>query len=482
MRIRVRGIYSTAISKILSDNGVELVDVTPSIASRLKISENRGKPADATIKTENDNLSRIMLIGFPEAVNKVSEILETTIPDMLVFKPLTGLYTTFKTRIIGYDGRECVALSPWGKAVLVDYRECTQDRETPVTTVKLITNKDSKIVLSENIRIVGKYAIVGRGSNITFSHFLRNRKRISELIDISAKYVREGYSIRWRSNSDEANLIDIMSELEELVKEYDELLKRAQKAQPLEIVYEGEYARFYELTYSSKKFLDDVRREVCPTISLHHFFKSFDLRDGSLVGLLDILSAKIPKDEEEKLVFKWFLSELRERREAIIEHKKTSNKIVFMKGLISEVSEEETPKLILKRTIKTQGTYDGLNIPKEIGDIAQTTAKIGSWHIKHDYFNKEGKYKGSYVSFNTPVEILYIGRIRYIDLEVDLVRVGNLGCKLTDTKDFRKLFTEEIITQDVLSKLIKEFDEVFQEVCNKTYLPITHGSEPSETV
>ncbi|MEM1686504.1 MAG: hypothetical protein QXR31_00305, partial [Zestosphaera sp.] len=216
LRVRVRGIYSTAISKILNENGVELVDVTPSIASRLKISENRGVPADVTVKTENDNLSQIMLIGFPEAINKVSEILETSIPDMLVFKPLTGLYTTFKTRVVGYEGRECIALSPWGKAVLVDYKECTQDREIPVTTIKLITNKDSKIVLSENVRIVGKYAIIGRGSNVTFSHFIRNRRRISELIDISAKYVREGYSIRWRSNSDEANLLDIMSELEEL--------------------------------------------------------------------------------------------------------------------------------------------------------------------------------------------------------------------------------------------------------------------------
>lgn len=471
LRVRVRGIYSTAISKILSENGIELVDVTPSIASRLKISENRGIPADVTVKTENDNLSQIILIGFPEAVSKVSEILETNIPDMLVFKPLTGLYTTFKTRILGYEGRECVVLSPWGKAVLVDYKECTQDREIPVTTIKLITNKDSKIVLSENIRIVGKYAIIGRGSNITFSHFIRNRKRISELIDISAKYVREGYSIRWRSNSDEANLIDIMSELEELVRKYDELVKNVQKAPLLEIVYEGESAKFYELTYNSKIFLDNVRKEVCPTIFLHHFFKSFDVRDSNLVGLLDVLSAKVSRDEENKLVFKWFLSELKERKEAIIEHRKTSGKVIFMKGLVSEVPEGEVPALVLKRLIKTQGIYDGLNIPKEIGDVALTTARIGAWHIKHEYFSKEGKFKGAYISFNTPAEILYTGRIRYIDLEVDLVRVGDLGCKLTDTKAFHELLAEGTVTQDVLEKVITEFDKVFQNVCSKTYSP-----------
>ncbi|MEO3993452.1 MAG: DUF402 domain-containing protein [Desulfurococcaceae archaeon TW002] len=474
LRVRVRGIYSTAISKILSENGIELIDVTPSIASRLKINENRGLPADVTVKTENDNLSQIMLIGFPEAVEKVSEILETNIPDMLVFKPLTGLYTTFKTRIVGYEGRECIALSPWGKAVLVDYKECIRDAETPATTIKLITNKDSKIVLSENIRIVGKYAILGRGSNITFSHFIRNRNRISELIDISAKYVREGYSIRWRSNADEANLLEIMSELEELSRKYEELVKKVQKAPLLEVVYEGESAKFYELTYNSKIFLDNVRKEVCPTIFLHHLFKSFDARDSSLVGLLDILSAKVSRDEENKLIFKWFLSELRERKEAIIEHEKASGKVVFMKGLISGVLEEEAPTLVLKRIIKTQGIYDGLNIPKEVGDVALTTAKMGDWHIKHEYFNKKGEFKGAYISFNTPAEILYTGRIRYIDLEVDLVRVGNAGCKLTDTKTFHELLAEGIITQDILEKLITEFDKVFQDVCSKTYTSPTH--------
>ncbi|MGC8975353.1 MAG: DUF402 domain-containing protein [Thermoprotei archaeon] len=474
LRARVRGIYSTAISKILSDNGVELVDVTPSIASRLKISENRGVPADVTVKTENNNLSQIMMIGFPEAVGKISEILETSIPDMLAFKPVTGLYTTFKTRIVGYEGRECVALSPWGKAVLVDYKECTQGRETPVTTIKLVTNRDSKIVLSENIRIVGKYAIIGKGSNITFSHFIRNKKRISELIDISAKYVREGYSIRWRSNSDEANLLDIMSELEKLIKEYDELVKRAQKAPLLEVVYEGESARFYELTYNSKIFLDNVRKEVCPTIFLHHFFKSFDVRDSNLVGLLDILSAKVSRDEEKKLVFKWFLSELRERREAIIEHKKTSGKVIFMKGLISGVAEEETPTVTLKRVVKAQGIYDGLKIPKEVGDVAQTTVGIGSWHVRHDYFSKEGKFKGTYINFNTPAEILYTGKIRYVDLEVDLVRVSDLGCRLADTRAFHELLAEGTITQDILEKLIIEFDKVFQDVCSKTYSPVIY--------
>lgn len=483
LRVRVRGIYSTAISKILNENGVELVDVTPSIASRLKISENRGMPADATIKTENDNLSQVMLIGFPEAVNKVSEILETSIPDMLVLKPLTGLYTTFKTRILGYEGRECIALSPWGKAVLVDYKECTQNREIPVTTIKLVTSRDSKIVLSENIRIVGKYAIIGRGSSITFSHFIRNRKRITELIDISARHVREGYSIRWRSNADEADLLDIMSELEELTRKYDEMVDRVQKAPLLEVVYEGESAKFYELTYNSKVFLDNVRKGVCPTVFLHHFFKSFDVRDSNLVGLLDVLSAKVPRDEEDKLLFKWFLSELREKKEAIIEHKKMSGKLIFMKGLISDVPEEEVPTLVLKRVIRTQGVYDGLNIPKEMGDVALTTVRMGAWNTRHEYFSKEGKFKGAYISFNTPTEILYTGRIRYIDLEVDLVRVGDLGCRLTDTKAFRELLARETITQDVLEKLVTELDRIFQEVCSKTFIqPTLHETSHESTI
>lgn len=117
-------------------------------------------------------------------------------------------------------------------------------------------------------------------------------------------------------------------------------------------MYEGESAKFYELTYNSKIFLDYVRKNVCPTIFLHHFFKSFDARDNILVGLLDVLSAKVPREEENELVFKWFSNELREKKEAVIEHKKLSGRVIYMKGLIYGVPDSEEPSLIIRRVIK----------------------------------------------------------------------------------------------------------------------------------
>lgn len=464
LKARVRGIYSTAISKILHDNGVELVDVTPSIASRLKVSENRGLPADVTVKTENDNPSQLIVIGFPEAVGEVADILEMNIPDMLVFKPLAGLYTTFKTSILGHGGRECVAQSPWGKATLVDYKECVQGKETPVTTIKLITNGSEKIVVSENIRVVGKYAIVGRGSSVTFSHFIRSKDRITQLIEISSKYVREGYSIRWRSNSDEADLSEVMAELAELTEKYSKLLETARRAPLLKVVYEGESARFYELTYSSKLYLDRVRKEICPTIHMHHIFRSCN-RDASLVGLLDNLSSRMPSDEEVRIVTEWLLNELSEVSEVIVEHKKVWGKTIFMKSVIDKVLNEDGPTLQLKRVFRTHGIYDGLKVSKEIGDTALMSVKAGSSHIIHKYFSRNGRLKGVYVNFNTPAEIHHSGKVYYVDLDVDLVRHEKDGCKIIDTDGFRKLLAEGIVTQGILEKLIRDFDKVFQEVC-----------------
>lgn len=479
LRARVRGIYSTAVSRILHESGVELVDVAPSIASRLNISENRGVPADVTIKTENDNPSQVIVIGFPDAVGRVAEILEVNIPDMLVFKPLAGLYATFKTRILGYEGRECMALSPWGKAVLVDYKECTHGREVPVTTIKLITNGSERVVVSENIRVVGRYAIIGRGSSVTFSHFLRNRERITQLIEISSRYIHEGYSVRWRSNSDEADLVDVMSELTELVGRYRELAEVVQKSPLMKVVYEGESARFYELTYSSKLYLDEVRKSTCPTIHMHHVFRSSEVKEENLVNLLDALSARIPREEEVRIVTDWFLSELSEVSEVIIEHKKVWGKTIFMKGNVNRVLNDEGPVVVLKRLIKSPGVYDGLNTSKEVGDVAVTFVRTGAWHITHKYFNKEGMLKGVYVNFNTPVEIHHSGRIHYIDLNVDLVRAGGSDCRLIDSEGFRKLLSEEVITQGVLEKVIKEFNAVFQKVCARDTSPdlLTAGKE-----
>ncbi|RLG78185.1 MAG: hypothetical protein DRO14_01410 [Thermoprotei archaeon] len=468
VKARVRGIYATAISKILYDNGVELVDVSEQIAKRLGIDQRRGEPADVTVKTDESDPSKILILGFPESVKIVGDILTTNIPDVLVLKPKVGLYAAFKTRIIRKTERECIVESPIGEAVLVDEANCEPGREVNVTVVKAPVKPNERLVVSSRVRVVGKYAIVGRGSRVSFSGFIRNKSRITELLNISTQYVRKGYSIRWRSNADEASLESIMDELPQLIELLHEIEKKLNDAEPLRIVYTGEYMLFLELTYTAKQYLDKVRNYVLPTAPFHHALRTIENSYEGVVDLIDTFAKYIDKRNLEEWIREWVMKRLEYRKDLRLYHKSLHKKdLILGEGTLESIGIENGKlKLVVKRLVRGKGMYDGLNVAKEPGDVALTSVFEGKWYIVHNYFSSDqSSQKGLYVNINTPPEVLPNGSITYLDLGVDIIR-NDKGCRLIDSEEFRKLLTDEIVTGDVVARVTEAIDEVLNIFCH----------------
>ena len=468
VRARVRGIYATAISKILYDNGVELVDVSEQIARRLGIDQRRGEPADVTVKTDESDPSKLLVLGFPESVSAVGNILVRNIPDALVLKPKVGLYAAFKTKIIRKTNRECIVESPIGEALLVDESDCNPGKVVCVTVVKTPIRPSERLVVSSRVRVVGKYAIVGRGSRVSFSGFIRNKPRITELLNISTQYIRKGYSIRWRSNADEASLENIMNEIPQLIELLHKIEEKLSNAQPLEIIYTGEHMLFLELTYSSKQYLDNIRSRVLPTAPFHHALRAIENSYEGVVDLIDTFAEYIDKSDLEKWIREWIMKRLEYKKDLRIYHKSLYKKDVLLgEGIIENTAADKSKlRLIIKRLIRGKGTYDGLNIPKEPGDIAFTHITEGKWYVVHSYYSSDMlNQKGLYININTPPEVLPNGSITYLDLGVDIIK-DSKGCRLIDTEEFRKLLIDGITTEDVIAKVAKAVDEIINDYCH----------------
>jgi len=466
VRVRVRGIYSTAISKMLVDNGFELVDVTQTIAERLGIPQKIGLPADATVKSDDDEPSQLLVLGFPEAVNRITSVLIEGIPDILIYNAKLGLYSCFKSIVIGKENNCCLVKTPVGIATLLDEPKCIKGEEIPVTVVKVPVKSDERTAVSSNLRVVGRYAILGKGSGVSFSNFIRSKERISELLKISSDVIKNGYSVRWRSNADEADLNDIATEIPKLIEELKHVENKVRKAKPLEIVYPGEHMSILELTYNSKVYLDSIRSKVAPTAPYHHILKSSRKRNDIIVDLLDIIASDVEKEKIVEWVHRWLANLLLSRKEIVLYHKRPLKKNILLKGMMPlDVSLSDRAKIKLKRNIRSRGTYDGLNVRKEVGDYSVTTVEEGRWHIVHRYYSKEGILKGSYVNINTPPEILPEGSVRYVDLGVDLVKPAGHGCKLIDTPEFRKLITDDLITSSTISNIVKELEKLILAYC-----------------
>ncbi|MEM1601646.1 MAG: DUF402 domain-containing protein [Candidatus Bathyarchaeia archaeon] len=211
----------------------------------------------------------------------------------------------------------------------------------------------------------------------------------------------------------------------------------------------------------SKRKLDEIRSAIVPTLSGHHYYKAYGGRAASIVEMAEKLLEKgYPIREVEELFRECMLREYPYKGSKInIEHVKVNGRVFQLgEAQILEFNEDKQ-HIILMRVFSTQGIYDGLKITKEPGDYAITRMKIGGLYFHTSYFSKDGNYKGTYVNINTPIEI-YPGKIRYVDLEVDV-------CMWPDGRiqkiDFDKL--ERAVQLGYISERLRELaSKVIEEV------------------
>ena len=101
--------------------------------------------------------------------------------------------------------------------------------------------------------------------------------------------------------------------------------------------------------------------------------------------------------------------------------------------------------LTLKRSVRSPGVYDGLEIRKEPGDTIETVVDTSKWTIIHRYYSQTGELKGVYVNINTPPEIVP-SRIRYLDLSVDVIKRPGEPPRIIDLEEFAEAVKNGTIT------------------------------------
>jgi len=225
----------------------------------------------------------------------------------------------------------------------------------------------------------------------------------------------------------------------------------------------GEKIRFYggfafyeaEFPFNSKKFLDELRSEVTPTLIGHHHLKT--IASDKVKGAEIILGLHPEKRSELSLKLKNELiyDNYKIGKTIFIEHVKLDGRILNLsEGKILSFKDNT---LILKRLIKGEGIYDGINERKEEGDYVITEAKEESWILKHSYFSRNGELKGELYNINTPIEF-YPDKIRYIDLEVDVPNKGS--AKIIDAEKLEEALEEGFINKELTEKALKTAKEL----------------------
>jgi len=212
-----------------------------------------------------------------------------------------------------------------------------------------------------------------------------------------------------------------------------------------------------EFPSAAKTALDELRNRVLPTVPRHHHFR---IIASDYVNLFEekTLSGHPEKREsvgrsmEKSLIWDIF----QEGKEIKIEHVKLDGRVIFLSE--GEILEKNfgLRKLVLKRSrFKGRTKYDGLGIEKREGDYAVSEIQEGLWHYTHTYFRSDGTLIGRYVNINTPVEF-YPDRIRYVDLEIDVVQMPDGRVIVMDEEDLQKQFEAGTLGKELKARAKKE--------------------------
>jgi len=465
VKAKIRGIYSTALTKLLLDNGFEIVEPSLTLKEKLKLNSSNDAP-DITLEDRYDRHG-IRTFGNREATDGLKNVLQSHLDDVIVRKWPISINGIYKGLLRGVDLPTRSVLVDIGTAVgRVSEKEKSRiaSREV-VVQVKRRRVGAKEPSLTTEISIPGKYAILIPKGKVGVSLKIQDPDARAKLYELGKELSPTNWSIIWRTAAADQPPEKLKQEVESLTKEAEIVLQKAAQAETTEapaMLWEGSYVMDIELPALSKKKLDDTRATVSPTLALHHYYK---VCGGRVATALEMAEALLEKEKSYEEVEAAFRQEIEAEYPFAgatigIEHVKASGLVLYL-GKANIESIDDT-RICFRRVFVKNGVYDGLGIKKEADDVAVTEVKLGEWYFQTKYYSKNGQYKGCYVNFNTPVE-LYPHCIRYVDLELDICVLPDGTLKTIDEEKLEKAVNKGYVS----GKLAKKVQQKMREAKNR---------------
>ncbi|MDK2984148.1 MAG: putative ribonuclease [Thermococcaceae archaeon] len=434
--VRVRGIYSTALTKLLLDEGFKISQPSQKIAERLGI-EKVYDEFDVDIQDKKDSHG-VVLVG--EKVEEVKRVFEEKFLDVFFRKMPYQLYGIYKGIVIKKDERYVYVDigNAIGTLLIEEFPDAVEGDEV------LVQVKKNNLLphLSVLLTIPGDYAVlipkpVGTQRHVKISRKIRDQSERERLRILGLSVDLGEWGVLWRTAAAYKDWNLLRDELIKLSKIAEKLKEAEKYSAPAQIV-EGRDIYEVEFGGATKAKLDDIRNTVIPTIEGHHKFKAYDPEFGFAVEIGEGILSKIPS--QRKKVSEGFL-------EAVVNNKGPKQGWLFK----------------VRRNLKPGKFYDGLDLPIEAGDYAITEIEEGKWWFKHSYYDRDGNLKGEYYNICTPVEI-YPDKARYVDLEVDIVKWPDGKKEIIDKEELKRHYEDGVISEKLYKAIVRLTQELFEKI------------------
>jgi len=409
--VRVRGVYSTALTRLLLKSGIPIADASTRIAARFRGEELARGPAIATVKDDGDRRG-VVILGNPAAVRRIVAVLRDVAKYAAINVMSAELYATYaclpdeQSRLIMPGGLRGILENPRGREGVV--------------VAHVVRFEEGVPVLKRGLMVSGLYARLEEGGRHKVSEHIKGQRR-ALLQALSLKSGLEGWGIHWRSSAGAATLDELLVELQELRRLAAKAAEMARKAEPPCKITEGEALAFVRFSFEDRLKLDEVRGEQVPTMNFHHFAKTCGDRYSTLI---DLLEESLQCCEASCLggrLMDMILQDMRPGEVTLLQET-PEGKRIRITGRARRLN--GGPAMVVERRMGGGGIYDGLSLPREEGDYSLTVVAPLSYIVPHAYFDGGGRLKGIYINVNTPVEPKPPRTLWYMDFYVDVVYAG----------------------------------------------------------
>jgi Ribonuclease G/E len=431
MNVRVRGIYTTALTELLRADH-EVVQASPPIRERFD-AEFSNDVAAVTVDTTDDRQG-VGIAGEPDAVAAIRERLHRVGRDAFAWDdpaPRGGVFRGVVTETLGSG-----AVVDLGRVPRSDTERATREPSDPRAVEGFLPYdrvdgyvdegdsyrvqvagpdppwSDSRPSLATDLRIPGELVELRRGDRGSGGE----TARMADLLPVDPP---EGWAPRWARAADDASLDAMAAALERAGERAEALMAAVADAEGEEPgrIAAPQSGAWVWFGRESRFELDEHRRAVATTMPGHHRTKAATDAASAAVDFAEALCE--PSDEFPfDVVTRQFGPAVGDR--VAIEHgKPDGRRLTLGRGEVTERDPEGS--VVVEREMSGGGTYDAIGVERRAGDVARTTFVEGRWWYATVYDGSDGERRGTYVNVCTPVEV-FPAAVRYVDLHVDVVK------------------------------------------------------------
>jgi hypothetical protein len=437
MTVRIRGIYTTALTQRLLDAGVDVVQASPPIQRRFADRDaDLAAVPDAVAVETTDDRQGVGIHGEEETVAAVREICTGVGRDALSWADPAGrgaVVDGVVTETLGsgavVDCGDFEGFLPFGATD--GYVEDGDALRVQVTDPTPPWG-DDRAELTTELTVTSGLVELSRGRSGASANVPGDRAtELVRTVELLSADVPDGWGLRWQRTAEDAEMGALGDALAGAVERAEALDAAVADAPPIEdsvgsddpVVAAGEATVWVWFGRESRFGLDEARREVESTMDGHHRVKAAARSANTAVDFVEAVCDD-PGDGEFpfRAVSEGFGPELGDRLG--IHHGKPEGRAFTLgRGEVTEC-DADAGTLTVERSMTGGGTYDALGTKRESGDTAVTKLKEGRWWYPTVYRDADGERKGTYVNICTPVE-LFPDAARYVDLHVDVVKHGD---------------------------------------------------------